>query len=253
MIQKLQSLWRYIRWFHNWPAIAFSRYKRYPRRRVSRLRLRSGGTLNFRESGDHVAVGETFVADSYGAIRQLQAAPPQMIWDIGANIGSFVVWAATIFPAAEYVSFEPLPVTFDILLANVKANPQIRWSAHPIGFGAADGQACFRVPDGYFGQASAFAASGEAITVNMRNILGYWYEAGSPAIDLMKIDCEGGEYAILESMRGEMLAQVKHIVMETHAVSGHAIGDIDAALTASGFRVAAGDQRNPNIVWATRL
>jgi len=39
-------------------------------------------------------------------------------------------------------------------------------------------------------------------------------------VDLLKIDCEGGEYAILEGTASEVFSRIQNIVFEYHQVDG---------------------------------
>jgi hypothetical protein len=40
------------------------------------------------------------------------------------------------------------------------------------------------------------------------------------SVDLLKIDCEGGEFAILESIPGDVLSRIRNIVFEFHHIDG---------------------------------
>jgi hypothetical protein len=40
------------------------------------------------------------------------------------------------------------------------------------------------------------------------------------SVDLLKIDCEGGEYAILESTGADVLSRIRNIVFEYHDIEG---------------------------------
>lgn len=51
-------------------------------------------------------------------------------------------------------------------------------------------------------------------------------------VDLLKIDCEGGEYTVLESTPPDVFSRIRNIVFEYH--------DIDGGWTKLGFREARG-------------
>jgi hypothetical protein len=65
-----------------------------------------------------------------------------------------------------------------------------------------------------------------------------WRELGAPTLDILKIDCEGSEYDIVEAMPDAMLNGTRFIVMETHPVAGRTVASIERPLTGLGFRVA---------------
>lgn len=54
---------------------------------------------------------------------ELPAAP--VIWDVGANIGMFTLFAARRWPDARLVCFEPVPKTFEVLNENVRHLPDV--------------------------------------------------------------------------------------------------------------------------------
>jgi hypothetical protein len=43
---------------------------------------------------------------------------------------------------------------------------------------------------------------------------------GVESVDLLKIDCEGGEYLILESTPADVLSRIRNIVFEYHDIQG---------------------------------
>jgi len=55
--------------------------------------------------------------------------------------------------------------------------------------------------------------------------------------DLLKIDCEGGEYEILLSTESRVLERVSTIVCEYHPVKDHDPKQIIDRLSACGFKV----------------
>ena len=249
-VTKLRSLIRYIRCFRNWPVIAFARYRRPRQLQPVSLLLRNGFRLTFRPGSDYTAVGEVFVGGSYDSIVDLADAPPVCVWDVGGNIGAFVVWAAALFPAAHFVSFEPVPETFALLQRNQRENAAIDWTVQPFALGDRAQMLDLYIPHEQFGQASRYGSEGRRIEVSMRAIEQVWVSEGRPVIDLMKLDCEGGEYAILDALVGPMLGAVRNIVMETHTIQDHEPSELSARLQAAGFVLEPVAARNPNMLWA---
>jgi FkbM family methyltransferase len=45
-------------------------------------------------------------------------------------------------------------------------------------------------------------------------------DQGASAIDLLKIDCKGGEYLILETVPRDLLQKIRNIVFELHEIEG---------------------------------
>jgi FkbM family methyltransferase len=235
MVKKLRSLAKYIGLFSNWPYAALARYVKFSQKSPIHLHFRDGRHLHFRPSSDHVALGEIFVMEEYKGCTNIKN--PQVVWDIGGNIGCFTIWCWAHFPQAQYHSFEPTPETFEILSLNREANPKINWQLSPFGLAAADQQLVAHVPHGMYGEASQFATEGKEITFQLRDIKQVWIEKGRPQIDLYKIDCEGGEYAIFERLDAEMLAGTQCIIFEYHRVPGRQLITLTEKLEQFGFKI----------------
>ncbi|MAH84063.1 MAG: hypothetical protein CBB68_06815 [Rhodospirillaceae bacterium TMED8] len=65
-------------------------------------------------------------------------APDSVIYDVGANIGLYALYAAHLFPkSVRAVCFEPEPINFARLNQNILANDFTeQFTAYPIGLGA---------------------------------------------------------------------------------------------------------------------
>jgi FkbM family methyltransferase len=248
-MRRAKSLIKYIALFKNWWWAAFARYLKRWLGEERALFFRDGRNLIFRPASDSVAMGEVFIPESYSpclGIRDLRLA-----WDIGGNIGCFVIWAARHYPAAQFESFEPCYDTWIILKRNAEANPAIHWKVNPFGFSNRDETVEGYVPDGKFGETSRFASAGKRVALPLRAINSVWRERGCPKIDLLKIDCEGGEYDIFEGIDQQLLECIGFLIMEIHAVPGKDARSIRSALERSGFEVRWPDGQQ-GMVWASR-
>lgn len=235
ILRKVESLLRYRRIFRNWWVAAGARYLQGRLGPQRELKLRDGGSLTFVPASDFVVLGEVFVAGAYDGVAGLRGV--RRVWDVGGNIGCFVLWASRRFAGAEFDSFEPCAGTFAVLEANRVANPAVRWRVHPFGFSDRDEVCVARMPKGMSGETSRFATDGAEVRLELRDIEQYWVAAGRPRIDLLKIDCEGGEYAILRRLSPELLAAIGALVVEFHVVPGAAAEAVLAPLKAAGFSV----------------
>lgn len=239
-LQKVRSLFRYIRLFSNWwiPCSAAYLAKAFPGRRKALLCFRDGRRLYFRPSSDFIALGEIFIAENYQKAGRLSC--PELVWDIGGNIGMFVLDAYSRCPQARYVSFEPCQPTFSILAENLQINPAIRWEIHPFGFGRANEVRTACVPRNLFGETSIFCRDGAQFPLLLRRPDEFWEQAGRPAIGLFKVDCEGAEFEIFETMSHEMFAAIDHIIVEIHPVPGKTADFLLQLIIARGFDIQTG-------------
>lgn len=238
------------------PSVPFVLRELFRRRRVAVYQLADGGlrvAIRHR-TGDVVTLGEVFHDHDYVPEPEVESALDgvRTIVDLGANIGLFGAFAAGRWPLAEISGFEPDP-------GNVAAHEQTiaandlghRWNVVPAAAGACEGQARFLI-----GRAalSRIAEAGEpdAITVPMLDVLPVL--AGA---DLVKIDIEGGEWAILDDPRFRQ-SPPRAVVLEYHPYlcpTDDPRSAAESVLREAGLRVLPIKQRpgGHGMLWGWRV
>jgi len=159
-------------------------------------------------SSDQVAVREVWEDDTY-EVDQAQLIN-QVVVDVGANVGAFSLLAAQL-GAAKVHAWEPHPETHSRLLDNLAANHGgAKVTAHHAALAAKDGEVWL---GGAGGGATTTGPTGEhqVIAQAVNDQLG---KLG--AIGLVKMDCEGAEYELVDALEPGVLAQVHRLVMEFH-------------------------------------
>jgi FkbM family methyltransferase len=122
--------------------------------------------------------------------------------DIGANVGSFALWAVRRWPGSQVRCFEPNPETFAILTRNVAGHAMIE----PVQAAVYPSE---QTRETYFGR---FAGDGEG---GLTRYIGDTFREGVVAptfevdvvrpeklgsADIVKIDIEGGEADVLAAL-----------------------------------------------------
>lgn len=137
---------------------------------------------------------------------------PRVIVDVGANVGAFTLWALETWDSLREVhAFEPHPEMFRLLALNTEARPEVKRYAQAVGrkrgdsflwYGANNPGESSTHPN----NTSTIAAEGCAVLMeDARNL---------PLCDLLKLDCEGAEYDILNRLLP--IARPRHILLEFH-------------------------------------
>jgi FkbM family methyltransferase len=161
------------------------------------------------------------------------------IVDLGANVGYSVLYLAHLFPEAHIDAFEPHPENLKRLSTAVTRNKlQHRVSIHPVGAGVATGRGWL---EDDFGRSSlSEEAPAAAIEIDLVDFFDF---AGRRRIDLLKMDIEGGEYAIFNDPRFPDL-DIGRMVFEWHASAATPEVDreIFRRLESLGWRVERGTQ-----------
>src|SRR5262245_17658324 len=124
------------------------------------------------------------------------------ILDLGANVGSFSLWANMRWPASTIHAYEPHPGTFEILARNVARFPNIHASNVAVYPGDGSELTLFAryVGDGEAGVAEAMQRTFASIKPEQTFSVAGLHPAKLPAADIVKLDVEGAEGEILRHM-----------------------------------------------------
>ena len=172
----------------------------------------------------------------------LALRPGDTVLDVGANIGSFTVVAARLVgPEGSVFAFEPDPKAFDRLRENVEVNKLTNVRCLPYAIGGRRGSFEFFSHDrpnfsSLFGGVDRRGMDGmTATTAEVRTLADAVAELGLARIDLLKLDCEGAEYEIFETIDPDLAGLVAQLAMETHAVPGRSRRALIDRLVELGF------------------
>ena len=166
--------------------------------------------------------------------------PQSTVFDVGANIGMFSAVAARLAPQGVVYAFEATPKTFQYLTENVRLN-KIE-NIYPV-YGAVCNQSGFV---SFFEHAQSheqnYIATKETGTNTVPAVrLGAFADMVQVSkIDFLKIDVEGAELSVLESM-GDMLKNTAVIYFEYTNSERYQYQpeDIFAFLKTYGFSIMA--------------
>ncbi len=188
------------------------------------------------------------------------------VLDIGAYFGLYAMVAARANPAALIHAFEPLPQNVELLRHFLTLNGCTTVSVHPIALARQAGEAMLYIPrerrsalpatgslKNRFRPGESFAdLNAQTVPVRTATLDAWTEEAGLERVDLVKIDTEETEYAVLEGGIKTLKQFRPDIVMEI-TFSDPRLGDALALLTDLDYRFfhvnAAGlsllDERRP--------
>lgn len=165
---------------------------------------------------DDMIQGCAHVLDGAYDIPGLELEPGEVVLDLGANVGSFAMWASKRWPLCRIHCYEPDPKNADSLRANVDGKIAPPVHVHEC---AVVGPEATRVMlhrgKGNAGEATVHPLKGvheggsfEVTAMTARNL---------PAASVLKLDTEGAEREILEKYPAEFWPRVKAVVLEWHS------------------------------------
>ena len=188
--------------------------------------------------------------DSLELVQLASAAGISVIYDIGANVGTWSVLAKALVPDARIEAFEPLPKHQTEFLRNCKGIADI--TLHSVALGSDNATGTFHVTD--FSDASSLLQPTEAtwaqfgvrevqqFPLSVVRLDDYRRERQLPPPDLIKLDIQGFE---LEALRGapECLTSAKAVIAEVSFIEYYKgqclFHDLVAHLARSGSFVRA--------------
>lgn len=212
-------------------------------RQAQLFRLRgSGVTFKARSAMDLWSVKETFFDRFYEKFG-FALQPGWIVIDIGGGIGEYTLFAALAHPQNCVLAFEPTPDSFALLQENLELNSVRNAQVFQKAIWSEDGEVVINTHPGEPSQFTSEnqigrSTSDHGIRATATSLAHALHNLGVTQVDLLKLDCEGAEYAILFNTPGETLSTIQRIVMETHdapATSKH--HDLVAFLQAHGYTV----------------
>jgi FkbM family methyltransferase len=154
------------------------------------------------------------------------------IVDCGSNIGISIAYFKRAYPNARVVGFEPHPRLFQVLRGNLDRNGMIDVQANNCALGKATGSVPFFVSDnpGLLRSSVRPDRGGDfRIDVRMERLSDHLRALDT--IDLVKIDVEGAERAVLEDLlETGMLGRPRSYVIEYHLNIGSDRSDLSSVL-----------------------
>lgn len=180
-------------------------------------------------------VRNIFEDHEYGIPPQFVAAGPLTIVDIGANVGLFALYMKNFRPDSDIYCFEPVPQTVALLRKNIKDHEGI--AIYPYALSNRCGTSEIHLHSANSGENSLKfdkADGGQTAVVQVMDAATAFGQIGLTYIDILKIDTEGCEVEILESLQ-PYLPYVGIVMAEYHtekdrrriddALQGHTLFD----------------------------
>jgi FkbM family methyltransferase len=182
------------------------------------LRTTDGLTITIRRNvGDAMTVAEIFLTNCY--TRDLTLPDNPVVIDVGGFIGDFSLYAVKHLNARRVIVCEPSPRNWALLIRNI-ANNGYEDRIEPVNKAVTDGGNVMMnvdAPDENQCMVSAYFPCEQPLSTVPGISLGQLLrDHAVESVDLLKIDCEGGEYAILESTPADVLSRIRNIVFEFH-------------------------------------
>ncbi|HWS31715.1 MAG TPA: FkbM family methyltransferase [Actinoplanes sp.] len=206
---------------------------------------------------------EVFRRNTY--LRRLRPLPPDpVVVDAGANIGIFTLFVKRHYPGARIIAIEPIPYTAAALRANIRLYRLSGVTVHAEGLAARAETRSFHYFPSMPGNSTVHLAGKlkdreviaahvdpvlldqvyrhEEITVPVRPLSAILAESVPPdaAIDLVKMDIEGGEEEALAGIDEPDWPRIRQMALEVHETR-HTLDRVVDRLRSRDFTVTVQD------------
>lgn len=208
------------------------------RNEVREIELRNGVKLLYRlNRGDVQSMREIWLEDAY---RLPFPISNSVLVDLGANIGFTSIWLAKKYGFARVIAVEPNAANAELVRKNFALNG-IAGTVVEAAVGPEDGTAKFRAAaESNMGRLSD-EGDDEVTVVSMKSLFERFQLTD---IDLVKLDIEGGEQALLTGP-GEWLYHTRALIAEFHPDMIDYPG-LTQLLEQRGFRYVRANTAFPN-------
>ena len=211
------------------------------------------------------------------------------IFDVGANIGLFTLFASQLAQRTTIYSFEPIPPIFQLLRLNTEVYglnaklfecglssvsetssftyyPNVSLMSGRFADATADSEVVktfvtqqqqgSELPAAQLDELIAERLTSENFTCQLKTLSEVMRDEGVSKIDLLKIDVEKGELEVLAGIDDADWSRIDQIVMEVHDLDGR-VRKVTELLSSRGFTVnvqqdAALEQTNLYNLYASR-
>lgn len=211
-LDKFRILRRTIR---NWPLVVPDKLGLVRR---PRYRARGGEVFWCRPRSTDINEVVVLMSGHEYPEQHMRVRPGGVIIDLGAYIGDSVVYFDRVNRDVDYrgFAFEPAPANWELLKANVAANRVTAFELLPAAVSDVTGQVLVDTalrPDAV----AVTRRPGRGTPVRSYRLSDFCRQRSIPRVDIVKMDIEGGEYAILRADHEFIRARVRRLVLEYHA------------------------------------
>ena len=213
-MNKIQLIFKARKIFINWHTLIGVYFKIIKKENVI-LETRNNIKIKIRtNSTDIMQLGTVWLIEDY-EVSGFNINNEDVIIDIGAHIGLFSLFASQYCKNGKIFCYEPIEKNFGILKENIELNK----NKNIIHFNSAVSNQLNKLKifiDSDDSAHSIFKSDKNFIEVNSTTIKSIFDENKIKNCNLLKLDCEGSEYQIIESIPKEYFLKIDKMIIEYH-------------------------------------
>jgi FkbM family methyltransferase len=143
-----------------------------------------------------------------------------IVIDVGAHIGLFALFASQFCKQGKIFCFEPIKENYELLVENVNSNKIKNIVTFNFAVSKISDSVKIFLNDDYSGH-SMFLETNNFVIVKSKSLHDIFSDNNIQECDFLKLDCEGAEYEIINSLPPEFLNKIKKYAIEYHLADTH--------------------------------
>lgn len=171
------------------------------------------------------------------------AFSPKTWVDVGANVGYCSLATLNLYPNCQILAIEPMPNNLELLQQYINQAPiaKTQIQVFPMALAAKQGRLKlhFDPQDSFTTAASCLTSTSQSGTLEVpaQSLPQLLHNASWEQVDLVKLDCEGAEYQILESLPDTLWPKITRWAIETHHTTNpnHSLPKLVQLLQSKGY------------------
>ena len=138
-----------------------------------------------------------------------------VVVDIGAHIGLFALLASQFCKRGRIFCYEPVPENFDLMLKNIRENNINNITAFNLAVSQNEQRVKIFLNTDQSGH-SMFLPSNNFLQANSTTLKKIFDENNIDRCNFLKLDCEGAEYEIIQSLPDSYFNKIEKMIIEYH-------------------------------------
>ncbi len=213
-VGKLKIIIKVIKLFKNWwmyPIV----YLKLTKKPTVIFETKEGVKILIRvNSTDIMALTHVWLIEEYSKYN-FKIEKMDTIIDVGAHIGLFSLHASQISKNGKIYAFEPIKENYNILKSNIQLNNFSNIKAENCAISNSSSKITIYENDDESGH-SKFIQTDNPIEVTSKSLNDIFVNKKIKKCNLLKLDCEGSEYEIIDDLRDEYFEKIEKMIIEYH-------------------------------------
>jgi FkbM family methyltransferase len=180
------------------------------------LKLKDGMKIKLRtDSTDLQAFVNVWIIQEYQK-DGFEIQNDDVIIDIGGHIGLFSLYSSQFCKNGKIFSFEPIKENYNLLRDNIEQNNIKNIKTFNVAISNKKEKNRIYLSDDDQAAHSFYGIGKKSIEVETTTLDHVIRSENIIKCDLLKLDCEGAEYEIIDSLTDDILSKIKKICLEYH-------------------------------------